>query len=270
VTGIVMFDSVDILQIPAGPAAVAGYADGAYANMAALAGRFPHACHLSIAVNPAHDADCLDIETGDARPGDAPGWVKRQQARGVARPCLYASVSVMQAQVIPLLKAAGIDRSAVRLWTAHYAGLHICAHDTCGEMGLQADGTQWTSRAFGRDLDQSILLDGFFSPVQPAPEPPEDEMPAGVIGTPAGVRESHAWPPGTVRQVTLYSDWQGVQDAPPVVALRIGHLDSPVYDAGHIAVNGTASYAIGTPADCEGCSFERVDDGRATVAWHAA
>lgn len=167
---IVMFDSIDISQIPAGPAAVAGYVDGAWPNAQALAARFPHARLLTIAVDPARDADCLDIETGDATPGSAAAWYARQKARGVQRPCLYASVSAMQAEVSPALKAAGIDRVAVRLWTAHYAGLHVCAHDTCGELSFQADGTQWTSRAFGRNLDQSLLAASFFAS-SPAPAP---------------------------------------------------------------------------------------------------
>lgn len=169
---IIQFDAVDITQIPAGPQAVAGYVDGAWPTAAVLAARFPHAHLLTIAVDPASDADCLDIETGDATPASAAAWYARQKARGVQRPCLYASVSVMQTQVVPALKAAGIGRDEVRLWTAHYAGLHVCAHDTCGELGFPADGTQWTDRAFGRSLDQSLLDESFFAVSSPLPTAP--------------------------------------------------------------------------------------------------
>lgn len=172
---IIMFDATDVGQIPAGPAAVAGYVDGRWVTAPVLAHRFPHARLLTIATSPAHDADCLDIEGGDAAPADAAGWFTRQRGRGAARPCLYASVGLMQAEVIPVLQAASIERPLVRLWTAHYAGLHVCAHDTCGELSIPADGTQWTDFAFGRPVDQSLLLADFFD-TPPAPKP--DPVPA--------------------------------------------------------------------------------------------
>lgn len=176
---IVLFDSVDLGQFPVGPQAVAGYVDGAFANAQALAARFPHARLLTIAVDPAHDAEALDIENGDATPADAAQWFARQVARGVQRPCLYASVGLMQAQVVPVLKAAGIGRDVVRLWTAHYAGLHVCAHDTCGELAFPADGTQWTDRAYGRSLDQSLLAADFFGTVAaPSPATAPSPVPA--------------------------------------------------------------------------------------------
>ena len=112
-------------------------------------------------------------------PGDIPGWHKRQRVK-VQRPCLYASVDLMQAEVIPVLKAAGIPRTAVRLWTAHYAGKHVCSVDTCGELSIPADGTQWTDRAFGRALDQSLLAGDFFAVLSqaPAPGPSPSPVPA--------------------------------------------------------------------------------------------
>lgn len=176
---IIMFDSVSVSQIPVGPAAVAGYIDGEYVTAPLLTARFPHARILTIATSPEHDAEALDVETGDAGPEDVPGWHGRQRKRGADRPCLYASVDLMQTRVIPVLKAAGIPRTEVRLWTAHYAGKHICAHDTCGELAIPADGTQWTDAAFGRDLDQSLLVAGFFAVPAPAPaKPPPAPVPA--------------------------------------------------------------------------------------------
>jgi len=171
-TGIVLFDAVDIAQIPAGPQAVAGYVDGRWPTAQALAARFPHARLLTIAVSAADDAEALDVETGDASPPEAAGWHQRQQARGVARPCLYASVDLMQSAVLPAMKTAGIDRSAVRVWTAHYAGKHVCGPSSCGEMAVDADGTQWCDNAYGRPLDQSLLAADFFGDPPGAPAKP--------------------------------------------------------------------------------------------------
>ena len=175
-TGITMYDSVDLGQIPADAQFLAAYVDGRFANVAEARDRFPHARILSIAVNAAHDADCLDVETGDALPADAPGWYDRQRARGLERPCLYASASVMQDGIIPLVRSGRIARPLVRLWSAHYAGLHICSPRTCGLVSIDMDGTQWTDRAWGRDLDESLLLADFFG-AAPAPKPAPAPVP---------------------------------------------------------------------------------------------
>ena len=165
---ITMYDAVDTAQIPAGAAAVAGYVNGQWVTYPELKARFPGAHILSIAVDADHDADALDIEQFDATPAQAAAWFERQRGRGVARPCLYASVSVMQSQVLPAVTAAGVPRSAVRLWSAHYgAGQHICGPSSCGELDVEADGTQWTSSALGRDLDESLLTADFFAAAPP-------------------------------------------------------------------------------------------------------
>jgi putative peptidoglycan binding protein len=168
---LVMYDAIDVTQIPAGAAAVAGYVDGDWPTSAALAGLYPHADRLTIAVQPSGDADALDVENGDATPADAAAWYERQRRRGVARPCIYASAGVMQSGVVPVLGASGIGRGAVRLWSAHYTHIpHICGPLSCGAMSTDADGTQWTDAAMGRDLDQSLLLGDFFG-AGPSPSP---------------------------------------------------------------------------------------------------
>ena len=168
---ITMFDSTDISQIPASAQAVAGYVNGKWQTYPHLVAAFPHAHVLSIAVSASADADCLDIETGDATPAQAAAWYARQKARGVARPCLYASAFIMDTEVIPAITRAGISRAGVRLWSAHYTrAAHICGPSSCRELGIAADGTQWTNRAMGRNLDQSLLADDFFV-TPPAPKP---------------------------------------------------------------------------------------------------
>lgn len=158
---ITMFDSVTNSLLPAG-FAYAAYVDGKFANTAQIRARFPHASILTIAVFAKDDADCLDVETGDATPAQAAGWVTRQLSRGVRRPCLYASASVMP-QVLSAMKVAGVSRNLLRLWSAHYTfHPHICGPATCREMSISADGTQFTDRARGINLDESLLLDDFF------------------------------------------------------------------------------------------------------------
>ncbi len=151
---ITMYDSVDISQIPFGAPAVAGYVGGSWPTYNELRARFPHAHVLSIAVNAGEDAECLDIENGDATPGDAVGWFHRQKARGVKRPCFYAGIFVI-GTVIQLLKQAGINRSEYRVWTPHYT---YVAHIEPG-----SDATQWTDKALGRNLDQSLCRPDFFA-----------------------------------------------------------------------------------------------------------
>lgn len=133
---------------------------------------FPRAYHLSIAVKAGEDAECLDIERGDAVPYPAPAWVRRQRARGVRRPVLYASVSSM-GTVLAALEANGITPSAVRLWTAHYTGYpHVCSPQNCGYgLSAPADATQWTDRALNLNLDESLCNDSFFGPPPPPPGP---------------------------------------------------------------------------------------------------
>jgi len=165
-----MFDAIDVASIPLNAAAAAGYCDGSWPTILDLKARLPHAHILSIAVFAVDDADCLDIETGDATPGDAPDWVRRQQARGVYRPTLYANASTMPA-VVERLTWAGIGLSEVRLWSAHYTYVaHICGPDSCAYPGVPAcDGTQFTDTALGLSLDESLLLDDFFAG---PPKPP--------------------------------------------------------------------------------------------------
>lgn len=146
--------------------AFAAYVDGGIGdqpNAAKVAAAHPGARHLSIALSAARDADCLDVENGAASPADVAGWLTRQRQRGIVRPCLYASVSVMRDSILPLGRALG---PSVRFWTAHYGqGEHICGPHSCGELPVDADGTQWTDayHAPGGVVDMSLLADNFFN-----------------------------------------------------------------------------------------------------------
>lgn len=157
-----MYDSITLTEIPKDAEAVAGYVNGRWPTYPKLAALFPHAHRLSIAVTAEADADCLDIEKYDATPAQAPGWVRRQQKRGVKRPVVYCAVSDAKT-VLGVLAAAGISRSQVRLWTAHYTKTpHRCT-SVCG-FGFTgtADATQYTDVAEGRSLDASLVASTFF------------------------------------------------------------------------------------------------------------
>lgn len=168
-TNILMFDDVDVSLLPGGFDAYAAYVDGMYANLAEIRAKFPNAHILTIAVTAADVADCLDLEPGDAVNSDASGWYKRALAAGVTKPCLYTSVSNVDA-LVQAMSNAGIPRHAYRLWSAHYgAGEHLCGPTTCGLSNATADATQFTSTARGESLDESICLADFFSLVLPPP-----------------------------------------------------------------------------------------------------
>ncbi len=169
-TGLTMYDAIDVGLIPADAQAVAGYTGGQWPTAPVLARRFPRARLLTIAISADEDADALDIEWRDATPEQAAGWDARQRARGIARPCLYASAGVMESAVVPVIRGMAVVRSQVRLWSAHSTHeAHICGPGSCGELSIDADGTQWTDRAMGLELDQSLLRPDFFG-AAPAPE----------------------------------------------------------------------------------------------------
>lgn len=151
---VLMYDSTDVGEIPNNAKAVAGYVGGRWPTFRELLRKFRHAYHISIAISAAENAECLDIENGDAIPQEAPGWVRRQKSRGIRRPILYANLSTMPA-VILYLKRAGIALSEVRLWVAHYTGTpHIPeGFDAC----------QFEDNALGRNLDASLCNGDFFS-----------------------------------------------------------------------------------------------------------
>jgi hypothetical protein len=165
---IAMYDSVTVEAVPENPQAVAGYVDGWWPTYDPLVSRFPYAKHLSIAVHATDDAECLDIEQGDATPLQTPEWVRRQHARGIERPVVYCDLATAP-EVLGVLERGGIGRAAVRLWTAHYNDRsHLCSPGCGLGLSTHADATQFTSRALSRNLDESLCADAFFpAPVDP-------------------------------------------------------------------------------------------------------
>ena len=250
-----MYDSTDVGALPHGADAYAGYVEGLFPTFAALKRRFAASgAHLlSIAVFASGDADCLDIEPRDATNAQAPGWVKRQLARGAHRPCLYTSVSNMDT-LVTALGGAGISRAAVRLWSAHYGqGKHICGPGTCGLTRHACDGTQWTDSALGRNLDESILLSNFFSPSAPAiPLIVEESM---LLKTGAGALTPVAIPHGATHVRLL------AQDTATVGVLFHSH-GTTTLDLSWVA----GSRRLAVPKDVFAALVQRVDAGTGEVS----
>ena len=170
---LLMFDDVNVNLIPKDAVAVAGYIGGHWPTYPKIVAGWPHAKHLSIAVASTYDADCLDVEPGDAPINLAPAWVKRQLALrkqghkyNTPKPILYTSASWGQALVNACTKAGLVYGRDYLWWSAHYnpvLGKHFCG-PKCG-FGLRqvAHATQFTDKALGRSLDESIMAPGFFT-----------------------------------------------------------------------------------------------------------
>jgi len=173
---LVMYDSIDPLQFEGlSMDAAAGYVDGAWPTYSTL-GDFvpPGTILLSITVF-GNQAECVDQEPGNIEVGPAAQWVAEQIQTGHYKPVVYTSASNM-GNMLSALNAKGVSRSEVRLWSAHYTlEDHICAPNVCGYP--EVDGTQWTDRAHGRNLDQSTLINDFFLETQHGPVETTGDLP---------------------------------------------------------------------------------------------
>lgn len=156
---ITMYDAVNVNNIPADAPAVAGYINGAYPNYEELVSRFPRAKHVSIAVNTSGRADFLDVERGDASPGQAVPWLDAMLRDGVDRPGVYASTSTWFDD--GLFNDMSHFGSKVRRWIAEWT-----FHD---HLPNGFDCCQWSG---GMVLDIDVCADNFFGPAGPPPPPP--------------------------------------------------------------------------------------------------
>jgi hypothetical protein len=98
---------------------VAGYVAGQWPSYAGLVARFPHAVHVSIAVEASQDAQVLDCERFDATPAQCPAWAQRQRRRGQV-PTVYCNSSTW-----PTVRAefAAQGVALPLWWAAQYDGL---------------------------------------------------------------------------------------------------------------------------------------------------
>ena len=160
-----MFDAITVAPIPPNPFSVAGYTAGAWPDYLALRRAFPQAHAVSIAIQAGYRADCLDVEPGDASPGQAGAWAVADMRAGFAHPCLYSDLSEMPAVQASLRSSLGSGwRARVFLWLAWYRNVP----------GLVAgyDAVQYTDTCLGRNLDCSTVSLNFLSIAQPPYVPP--------------------------------------------------------------------------------------------------
>jgi hypothetical protein len=153
--------------------AVAAYGNGKFANFKAAKKEFPGSHVLEIDVSGEGIGNTGDFEAGDMAYSHAGAWAKARLKAGVKRPVIYFSASNWQ-EVMGSLKAAGVDRKDVRIWTAHYTGRpHLCS-PACKNLGItgRADATQWGSAQAsgtlpkpyaGRNVDVSKTAPKFFA-----------------------------------------------------------------------------------------------------------
>jgi hypothetical protein len=117
-----MYDATHQLvpNIPRAAQLVAGYLPPSpYAWTAADWAAFPNAVHVRIAVRAAtNDGHVLDVETGDATPAEAPGWVRMRRAGG-ADPTVYCSASLW-----PTVQQQFVQQGVAQphYWIASYPG----------------------------------------------------------------------------------------------------------------------------------------------------
>jgi peptidoglycan hydrolase-like protein with peptidoglycan-binding domain len=161
----IMEDDTDTSLFTPGCAAYAGYVHSSFDNMTAVKAYAVAQKAMFFAYTPTaaetSGADALDIEPGDASPGDAPAAYRK----GIRY--FYGSASWISS-ITAALAGAGIARNQYRIISAHYIGAHICGPATCGYP--QADATQFTSRYLGRSLDATLCPADFFG--HPAPQFP--------------------------------------------------------------------------------------------------
>jgi len=268
-----MFDTIYNDQFPPNAAAYAAYVDGGLGdqpNYAYIVSAFPKAEHMSISLL-GNNADALDVESGAATASQVPAWVDAQRKRGVQRPVVYASASTMNSEILSTLSGAGIARSTVRLWTAHYeVGQHICGPGSCGALSVDADGTQWTPNAVVNGatlvLDQSLLLENFFTT-----DPnviTEAELQSGQLNNGKNAVTAIAVAPGTAHQIAFGCD-NSIQGQ-PVTRLRVAIFDTAWHVTAAAFVDsskGLTHLAFPNPAKTGVISVTRTDAGVTDVGY---
>ncbi len=171
------YDSTQLGLIPRDAAVVFYYPDGRYAaSAAAVRAQCPNAFLQPLTVRGGA-FNGIDFEPGNAEP-DPLDWLL-DVATGY-RPVTYADLSDLVDTILPrfeehfeTIPPPGPARP-FRLLAAHPNGVeHICGPHTCGELPVDADGTQYLWNPRNVNIDISALLPSFTAPA-PIPQPPGD------------------------------------------------------------------------------------------------
>lgn len=148
-----MWDSVTPLVIPAAARVVMPYRNGLYAWPPAMVGYFRYAAKAFIDVTGTDPEGCavLDVETGDATPGQVPGWLGRKPP---GSGCVYCNRSTL-----PAVLDAGRE---------HQFYIGIATLDgtipDAAQLGLAASVTHaftqaWGAAQLGFNADLSVIHD---------------------------------------------------------------------------------------------------------------
>lgn len=101
------FDGVTAAHLPAGGDVYFYYANGRYANEAAIKSLHPGKVYGGISVDPSEPAQIYDCEPGNGSPSDAPGWVTLARAAGYD-PAIYCGINTWYQQIHAAIAAAGV------------------------------------------------------------------------------------------------------------------------------------------------------------------
>lgn len=153
-----MYDSTTPAAIPQNAEMVAGYINGEYAWTKEEWARFPHAAKVHISVTAVNDGSVLDIETGDATPDQAPGWVKARRSAGHTRPTLYVNRSNAEAAIAACQKVGLQPGHQFWIWLATLDGSD--PKDLPGLVAIQDRG----AAALGFNADASTVYDATWHP----------------------------------------------------------------------------------------------------------
>jgi hypothetical protein len=178
----IMRDSTTAADIPLnGTDMAAGYVNGRFAWDPGAWARFGNRPTVRIDVNGTDPgaAGVLDVEAGDATPGEAPLWVKarRQLHPGITgHGCtIYCSQSEEGAVVAAMAHAGLVPVQHYTLWLASW-GISRTSADMLGK-GLGVVAVQWKgSINTGGHWDESIVYDDQWHP-SPVPPPPPPAPP---------------------------------------------------------------------------------------------
>jgi hypothetical protein len=165
----IMRDSVTAADIPlAGLDLVAGYGNGRYQWSPADWARFRGLPFARIDVLGTEPQGCgvLDVETGDATPGEAPGWVRSRRAshRGTYA-VLYCNRAGLPAVEEAMTSARMVLGTDYHLWVATLDGTKTLP-DMAGVVAVQYQAATATSGP--GHYDQSVVYDDRWHPSLPA------------------------------------------------------------------------------------------------------
>lgn len=182
-----MYDSVNAAAIPTDAQMVAGYVHpSGYAWSDAAWARFPNAVHVKITPQVSTTGlgiHVLDVETGDATPAQAPGWVRAQRALG-QDPTVYCSEGLWTT-VQNAFNAAGVAQP--HYWVAAYPGAGASIPN--GAIAHQYAG----STSSGGNYDLSVVAD-FWPGVDTQGQAVDDMALTDSLAAYGGVRASDGAP----------------------------------------------------------------------------